>query len=237
MTPPDRSILRSAWFIGADLGKLSDHTALAALELCNWIHPRTFDPATLQPLTSLSLDLRTLERLPLGTPYPVVCQSIAALCDRIISRTAQERPFGTPRPCLSLVVDASGVGEAVIDSLPRIPGKLIAVTITAGQNARRVKDPQGAARERWSVPKPDLVAAVQTAMSNGTLRIAKGLPAAAELSRELLNMRAEISERNISFEGKGSDHDDMVLAAALATWYALRPSASAGFRSAPLPVW
>jgi len=70
----------------------------------------------------------------------------------------------------------------------------------------------------WSVPKRDLMAGLQVRLEQGELKIAKEIPEAGALVKELLSVR-----RTAKGEGKvrvGADgygqHDDLVMAVALA---------------------
>ncbi len=62
---------------------------------------------------------RHLERLPLGTPYPKVVERIGDLVDKL--------------PGADLVVDATGVGRAVLDQMREAGLAPVAVTITGGR--------------------------------------------------------------------------------------------------------
>lgn len=71
--------------------------------------------------------IRHLERLPLGTPYPAVAQRLVAICEGVRARVARaeaERMLEPPccRPpaedaSLTVFVDATGVGQPVVDLL------------------------------------------------------------------------------------------------------------------------
>ena len=63
------------------------------------------------------IHVRHLERLPLGTPYPQVIERISALVEKL--------------PGASLVVDATGVGRAVLDHMADLDP--VPVTITGGR--------------------------------------------------------------------------------------------------------
>jgi hypothetical protein len=94
----------------------------------------------------------------------------------------------------------------------------IAVTITGlGQKVNRH------GKREYSVPKQDLVSALEVPFHKGTLKVAKGLEGWPKLREELLNFRRKQNTRtaHISYEHwRESDHDDLVLAAALACWKA-----------------
>ena len=75
------------------------------------------------------------------------------------------------------------------------------------------------------MPKRNLVSALQVAFSTGRLKIAKGLDLAKVLKEELLNFRMKINlaTGHDSYEAwREGEHDDLVLAAALAVWAADR---------------
>jgi hypothetical protein len=117
-----------------------------------------------------------------------------------------------------LVVDKTGVGVAVTDLLTERGLRYIGVTITGlGQKANKV-----GVRD-YTVPKADLVAALEVPFHSGKLKIAEGLELWPTLRHELLNFRRKQNKvtAHISYEHwRESEHDDMVLAAALACWKA-----------------
>jgi hypothetical protein len=71
-----------------------------------------------------------------------------------------------------------------------------------------------------TVPKKDLVGAVQAALGTRRLKIAPDLPLADTLRKELEAFRVKVSpDRNETFESwRERDHDDLVLGLALAVW-------------------
>ena len=195
-------------FIGVDLGQVSDFTALAVLE--QPVPARRWqDPAWPAPPVYA---LRHIERVPLGTPYPDVVRRVLAVLEA---------------PGLSdvtLIVDQTGVGRAVVDLLRdalarRTRGQALyfwPATITAGQTATTTND--GALH----VPKKDLIAALQLLLQKRRLQIARALPFAETLVKELENFRVKITPAgNEVFEAwREGQHDDLVLAVALAAWLA-----------------
>lgn len=145
--------------------------------------------------------VRHLHRWPLGTKYPQVVADVGHLFG--------QRPLSGS----TLVIDGTGVGKAVADMFAPagITADVKAFTITAGL-----------APGDGTVPKKDLVGAVQVALQNGQLKIARGLPLADTLARELETFRVKVTaDRNETFAAwRERDHDDLVLALALAVWYA-----------------
>jgi hypothetical protein len=179
-------------FLGLDLGRPHEFTALAAVQESGQdTQGRTF------------WTLPLLNRWPLGTAYPEIVTAVKWTAEKL------------PRPVL--VVDATGVGEAIVDlfrqaTLP-VEG-LVSVNVTAGQEAHK------AAWDRWSCPRKDLAGAVQSVLQGRRLRIAKGLREAAALTRELaaFRMKPSSSAEETLDAWRQRDQDDLVLAVALAVW-------------------
>jgi hypothetical protein len=79
-----------------------------------------------------------------------------------------------------------------------------------------------AGNRSYHVPKMDLVAALEVPFHKGTLKVAEGLNLWPVLRDELLDFRRKQNTRtaHISYEHwHEGDHDDLVLACALASWY------------------
>jgi hypothetical protein len=201
----------TTYYVGLDLGQSQDYTALAVIQKVP-----TYDPQTGKH--SSELHLKHLERYPLKTPYTDIADQVKSLLTG--------DPFTTPvllngrvaRPTTELIVDKTGVGVAVTDLLKERRLNYIAVTITGmGQKVNRT------GTREYSVPKQDLVSALEVPFHKGTLKVAKGLEGWPKLREELLNFRRKQNTRtaHISYEHwRESDHDDLVLAAALACWKA-----------------
>jgi hypothetical protein len=205
------------YVLGLDLGQAQDYSSLAGLQAV----PR--GPGLLPDYEG-----GLLHRWPLGTPYPAIVADVT-------------RWLGTPRlKAAPLVLDRTGIGRAVADLFKPLEARRVPVTITGGTKAIRDED-TGA----WSVPKKDLVGTVQVLLQAGRLRIAPALPEAATLERELLAFRVKVTiHANETFESwRERDHDDLVLALALAAWYSellagRRPftAAAGGSRGPSAPV-
>ena len=188
-------------FIGLDLGQAQDFTALAVLS-----RPKVTGrepPADRQPPYAVP----HLHRFPLGTPYPAIVAAVVELL-----RTP-------PLKGSMLVVDQTGVGRPVVDMLTdglegRVNCLCCPITITAGHEVTRSEVGQ------LRVPKKELVACLQVLLQTRRLRIAQALPDAATLVRELETFRVKITEAaNETFGAwREGQHDDLVLAVALAAW-------------------
>ena len=99
-------------------------------------------------------------------------------------------------------------------NLPR----LVSITITGGDTVRQDAD-------GWHVSKKQLVSVVQAALQTRRLKVAPTLAEAKTLQRELSTFKVKVSLASAteSFEAwRERDHDDLVLAVALAVWHVER---------------
>jgi hypothetical protein len=180
-------------YLGLDLGQKNDPTAIVIIE--------RLDPVRL-------LRLRHAERVSLGTPYP-----------RVVTRVQEILQYpGLVNNC-ALVVDATGVGAPVVDMLrgARLGCDLTAVMITGG-------DRQAQSGSTYNVPKRDLVASVQVLLERGELKIPRRLRQLSALLRELHDFRSipgPNGSMRLGADGCG-EHDDLVIALALACWRSKR---------------
>lgn len=176
--------------VACDLGQQADPSAIAVLEVVtrqdavaqqftdppgelaglvtlDWFRMRS-DGGVIHPEQCVRADVRHLERLPLKLDYTLQVEHVAALLRR------------PPLVGASLVIDATGVGRAVLNMFRRrlwVTG----VTISAGD--RETRDPDSYHDLR--VAKSLLVSHMQAALHGGTLRIAKALPDARALTEEM----------------------------------------------------
>jgi hypothetical protein len=234
-----RTIIMADYFVGLDLGQVQDFTAIAIVGLdekylnasralsdaydrldCARKQPwfdeideriaRREIEEKLGPLPDPVYEVRYLERLPLRTPYTEVARRVKLLLDTPSLRGNAE-----------LVVDATGVGVAVIDLLKAEGLRFWSITITGGE-----KQTQDGSNCR--VPKKDLVARTQVLLEEGNrrIKIAASLPEATTLVDELLNYRYNITDAGNEVYGtwREGQHDDLVFALCMAVWAAERRS-------------
>ena len=183
------------YLAGLDLGQASDYTALAILE-------RTLPNHGINSNEKF-FAVRHLERFPLGTSYPTICDRVVDLFD--------EPPLANG----TLAVDQTGVGRAVVDLIRRARPQAIIrpITIIAGHAV--VPEDAG-----WHIPKKELVSVLQVLLQSRRLQVARGLQMASVLVKELETFRVKITaSANETFESwRERDHDDLVLAVAMAAW-------------------
>ncbi len=154
------------------------------------------------PMPEKSYVVRHLQRFPLGTPYRAIVDGV---------RTVLERPPLKGNHVLA--VDATGVGVAVTDMLRDAGLSFKGVTITGEDREHRDGN-------SYRVPKRDLIAQAQVLLQNRRLKVVPSLAEAATLTQELTNFRYKISASgHDTYEAwREGDHDDLVLALALAVW-------------------
>jgi hypothetical protein len=201
-----------SFVIGLDLGQRADFSALSVVEEVFKLDA--------QGKKHRSLHLRHLERYELRTLYPDIADGVAALM-RDPRLSPNEFDGGRiRRRAPELVVDQTGVGPAVTDLLKKKGLKFKAVTITRGNETTY-------GGGSWHVPKRDIVGALEVPVHTDALKVAEDLKLWPTLREELLNFKRKINLKtgHDSYEHwRESDHDDLVLATALACWWIARRS-------------
>lgn len=244
--------MSTQFYAGLDLGQSNDYTALAILErievpstepprierierrpeLPYWAQqaeipqpplPKIVEDRVIQPEPIVQHHVRWLDRIELGTDYPTIVTQVLRTLDAPELRGHD----------VTLLIDRTGVGRAVYDlfaeQMERTRASIVPITITAGEKAVREVDGTGG----WRVPKRDLVGTIEVLAQArpARLQFVEGLPFAETVKAELRNFQAKITERgHASFEAgntagglwREGAHDDLVLAVALACWYAER---------------
>lgn len=199
---------------GVDVGQVNDWTAIAIVERVEAVadvvgmHP-AFVPEIQKEAKAIPvrLDLRHLERIPLGTMYPEQVALVQGLLRR--PQLGDVRTF----------LDMTGCGRPVFDmfkqaGLPALSGVMI-----TGAQGEATRQPYG-----WNVGKAELVNRVQVEMQTGRLGTSLSIPHVDKLARELKEFRAKASASgHMTFNAREGQHDDLVLALALAVFGALRP--------------
>lgn len=210
------------FYVGLDLGKKQDFTALTILRQTVETTPAKigpeearayelsghgYDRAEARPTKRNLYDLLQADRFPLGTPYTAIAQRV-----REIQR---KPPLSTARTFV--VADVTGVGEPIYEMLK-----------AAGVQSLRGVHIHGAAAVTrdgtvYKVPKRDLASTVAVLLDQERLRFAGDLDGRETLRHELLNFQATISATtgHDSYEAwREGDHDDLVLSLAMACWLA-----------------
>jgi hypothetical protein len=224
--------------IGLDLGQAQDYSALSLVERVLEPTGRFVDTGrkqlmqyhrkppemvpVVEPETRPRLNVTDLTRFPLQTDYVVMAKTVHAAVD------ALRAGYRDGQPAPILVIDHTGVGRGVFDIFrhERLGVPLIGITIQSGHTARRHPDRPW----EWSVPKKDLVSALQVAVQADRLRVAPALALAKQFTKEMQAFRMKITAAaNVTYEAwREGDHDDLVLSVAMACWMAERLSSEGG---------
>ncbi|MFE5773697.1 hypothetical protein ACFQ7O_35685 [Streptomyces sp. NPDC056485] len=202
--PDDPADWRPGWAVlGVDLGKRTDHSAFALLVPApvGW----RFPSVTRMPLASGAGERH----------YLTQSKRVAAAAAKVLADVGP----------VTILVDATGVGEAVIEmvaeALPvdsRV--RLVSVVLTGGRGANHRED-------RWTVSKTALVDPMVAALEQGELTFGP-FNDRDVVRRELLAYRVKASSVEAGADRleaeRQSDHDDTVVACAMAVYAARRPS-------------
>ena len=144
--------------------------------------------------------VRHMERLPLGTPYPAIIAHVGRLISRV--------------PGAKLAIDFTGVGRPVFDLFHFAGISPIGVLITGGT----VPSQEG---HILSVPKLSLISRLKLYSIKGNYEYTKTYPTRQILVRELQDFKVEYTAAgNITFNARVGKHDDLLLALAIACWVA-----------------
>lgn len=200
--------------IGLDLGQASDPTALAVLRR-SLRTPGGMPERDHRGDPLYRFECVHLKRYDLFTPYPKIVADVSALLAK--SEVARFRPH--------LALDATGVGRPVVDMFltARLRADVRPVTITAGRDGRHGAWPGTDCLAFWT-PKLELASSIQAALGSERLDVAGRLPQSGILRKELLGFRARITTSgNETCAAREGEHDDLVLALALALWLGSHP--------------
>lgn len=190
---------KPALILGLDLGQAADPSALVVAERTKAADPD--DPAR----RVSHYKVRHIRRWPLGTSYVKVVADVAKLVREKL-------------PLCRLVLDASGCGRPVLDMIrrERLPLAQVAagVVITAGHAETR--DPVSGMNH---VAKVVLINMLKVLLGQRRLKFAWLLRGTRVLVKELQNYRMKVTPAaNETFSAREGEHDDVLLALAVAVW-------------------
>ena len=187
------------FFFGVDIGRDRDPSVIALVERIELTHVQGNRAST-----EYKYVLTFLESIPLETPYPQVVQRFKDALRRLLINARKAHP--------TVCVDATGVGAPLIDDFHKLRSdcRTIPVIITSGNAMTERKD------GTHCIPRHELLMAVHMLVENGELRIPASLPNRDALFREMLNLARDGGQHS------ASEHDDLVMALALALHRARR---------------
>ena len=209
--PPESGKYR-AYSCGLDIGARHDRTAMCVLEI-RWKADKPY------------LLLVWMKRMKLGILYGDVAKQVKnAIANLRIKAGAKGAKVD-----LSLLVDASGIGEGVsemiVEALPN--EEVHSCLITSGQSA--TVEESGRVR----VSKTVLVSNLVALFESHRIFIPKRTKEIDSLIEELQNFNVKVNEDTGSeaYGARTGKYDDQVMCLALAAWWATRPE------SRPMRVW
>jgi hypothetical protein len=208
------------FFIGVELGQVSDVTAIAVVQCLtlrflrseeirtnNWVSVQPVyqgpDGKEVRDHPPVNFALRHLERIPAGVSYPEIVNRFEALHRQL------RKPV--------TVLDATGVGKAAVELFRKTNVSVSVFTLVAGDQT--IRD-----GSNYRIPKRDVISSTQVLLQTGRLKIARSLPHAALLARELVNFRFRVGQERSEdvLDWREGPDDDLVLALAIAAWEAER---------------
>ena len=198
------------WYLGLDLGKRQDHSALVIFHLLWTPLDRCAD--TGDYLFTPQLTVRSIERFPLNTSYEDLPRIIAMRANQIGERHRTAHPHTAAS--IQLIIDAGGPGGPMVDRLRRIaPGNLAIkpVIITAGSAETQL--PGGFS----GIPRRALLTRLVQLVARGSLICPAALPNVSAWISKLLSLSGAGTQPS-----KSGHHDDLTMAAALAAWAAVK---------------
>lgn len=210
------------YIIGIDIGQQVDPTAVAVVEKIVE-EAKGNEMRKAQWFVDCEYHVVALERLPLGLPYPEQVRYLVGLTEELREKAPARVVDGVDRGsrcAIQLVVDSTGVGKPVVDSLKEelarvgLLGLVAEVVFTSGLDVSR----KGG---RFTVPKGDLICTLDLALQQRRVKVA-GLDLAPTLFEELANLKRTLNERT----GRDSygnlhegTHDDLAMALCVALWW------------------
>jgi hypothetical protein len=207
-----------SFVIGVELGQVSDVTAIAVVQSLTlrflrsekireerWVSVRPVyqgpDGKEVREHPPVNFALRHLERIPAGVSYPEIVSRVQSLHGQL------QKPV--------TVLDATGVGKAAVELFRKSNVYVSVFTLVAGDQV--IRD-----GSNYRIPKRDVISSTQVLLQTGRLKIARSLPHAALLARELVNFRFKVGQDRSEdvLDWREGPDDDLVLALAIAAWEA-----------------
>jgi hypothetical protein len=234
-----RWMLYHDFYLGLDLGKAADHSAVSIVEEPVWLDGEWSTAVTAGvapgevPLHGwVSVDRLNIHELaearrinltvtgrPANPPlrvrhlkrYPLQIP-YQAIVEEVVGMLRSGKLAGAD---VAVLIDKGNAGTAVQEMFAHIGVRVIPVLIHGGyQTAYDRSD------GTYRVPKRDLVEAAQVALQNRRLEISASLPDAGILVEELRNFRGTVSEAGRDrYEAREREHDDLVLSLSMGVWF------------------
>jgi hypothetical protein len=199
--------------LSVDLGKQQDFTALTISEAKPEVRKNTRGKS----YTAMVVNVRDIQRLPLGTDYDDIAHHIHEVFwdDRLW--LFWEGKWRSP----TLLVDAGGVGDAVADTLSKTMGlkhiRYRLVRGTAATNRHTSRD--------YTVPRTVMFQQLYAAFTTDRIKVDPRLKLATALISELKGLQVERNEEtdHEKVTHREGEHDDMAICVASTNWWVNLP--------------
>ena len=194
-----------SFFLAGDIGRRRDYSAIALLGR-RWELPPA---AAINWDNAISrLYVLMLMRFPLETDYKV-----------IEDRLADIWAYPELKPTSNyMILDMTGVGDPIVLDMRRKRVHTQGIIITSGNNATHPEE------DEWHVPKSVLATNLMNLVQTGKLKVLNEVADAKEFASQLEGFKYKINRDtgNVTYEAETEKiHDDLVIAVALAAWYAV----------------
>jgi len=191
------------YFIGLDIGRVRDYSALAMIARF-YSMPPDRDLNNMQQMYMVT----DLVRFPIETPYAEVEEAVSIMWNR--PRVSAKRRIA--------VIDQTGVGDPVVQNIRRIHKvKTIGINITGGNTVTQSDE------RTYNVPKATLVTNLISVAQRQRLKIHPDVKGAKLFKEELAKFGYHIDRNtgNIQYEAlEAATHDDLIIAVSLPLWFA-----------------
>ena len=129
----------------------------------------------------------------------------------------------------SLIIDGTGIGEAVYDIYTSLGLDPVKIIFTSGETAavernRTQFSQKFGAVSGYKVPKVDMISAAQVIFQQGRIRFAENIDFRDECFQQLQSFVGKVNEKthNVKYENLTEDiHDDFVTMIIQACWYVM----------------
>lgn len=202
------------WIISTDIAKAYDRTTIGVFQKRN---EKTEDGRSVSYL--LWRDLKMEEQMPYMELGRYMC--------RLDMHT-------TLHGNNDLIVDSTGVGEAVCDIFEEMGLSPERIIFTGGEKARVRTESKGfggfAPRRTINVPKTELIDTLKLAVEQRRMRISPGIAFEKDIKDQFSHfIEMKTRTKKTTYGNDNPEvHDDIVISAAMAVWYFLRQEGAMG---------
>lgn len=170
----------------------------------------------------------------------------------MVERTVRIAGYSKIKNNYDLLVDGTGVGEAVVDYLREAGLYPIPIIFTSGTQVNEIYEDIGkvfgdiggdrlqSARtlKELRIPKEDLISAGRILLEQGRVHIAKGVKYRDDFEDQMMSFTGKLNEvtKHTKYEAEDEEvHDDLVVCYSMGSWWGLHSHSIDGFKEKILP--